>query len=214
MTIHVVLADDHTLVRAGIRTLLEELDDIQVVGEADDGPALLALVTARKPDVALVDIGMPGMSGLEVLPRLATIAPTVRAVILSMHRGEEYVVEALRAGAAGYLLKDSAVGELEIALRAVVRGETYLSPAVSRAVMNDYIGPGASHETGWALTPRQREVLQYVVDGYTNKEIASRLGVSHRTVEVHRMQIMRRLNVNNVPALVRLAVRMGLVRRN
>ena len=213
MSIRVVLADDHTLVRAGIRTLLREFPDIQVVGEASDGPALLELVATQGPDVALVDIGMPGMSGLEVVRRLSTKTPSVRAVILSMHKGEEYVVEALRAGAAGYLLKDSAVGELEIALHAVMRGETYLSPAICRAVMNDSIG-NSSQERGWALTNRQREVLQLVVDGYTNKEIAQRLGVSHRTVEVHRMQIMRRLNVNNVPALVRLAVRLGLVSRN
>lgn len=214
--IRIVLADDHTLVRAGIRSLLQGFHGIEVVGEAEDGFTALRIAAARRPDVVLLDIGMPGMSGLEVVPRLSKIDTSIRAVMLSIHKAEEYVLEALRAGAVGYLVKDSAVAELEIAVRAVARGETYLSPAISRAVVHEYIGRTSAvmHDTLTALTPRQREVLQLVVMGNTSKEIAQRLGVSYRTVEVHRMHLMRRLNVHDSASLVRLAVGLGLVVRN
>jgi DNA-binding NarL/FixJ family response regulator len=211
--IRVALADDHTLVRAGIRSLLEEIEGIEVVGEAEDGLATLVLVETRHPDVVLLDIGMPGMSGLEVVARLSQIDPSIRAVMLSMHKGEEYVLEALRAGAAGYLLKDAAVSELEIALRAVTRGETYLSPAVSRRIVDEYVGrAGAIADALAALTPRQREILRLVAAGGTSKEIAQQLGLSHRTVEVHRLNLMRRINVRDTAGLVRYAIRAGLVR--
>ncbi|HEV7765910.1 MAG TPA: response regulator transcription factor [Thermoanaerobaculia bacterium] len=214
--IRIVLADDHTLVRAGIRSLLQGFSGIEVVGEAEDGFTALRIAAARRPDVVLLDIGMPGMSGLEVVPRLSKIDSSIRAVMLSIHKAEEYVLEALRAGAVGYLVKDSAVAELEIAVRAVARGETYLSPAISRAVVHEYIGRSSAvmHDTLAALTPRQREVLQLVVMGNTSKEIAQQLGVSYRTVEVHRMHLMRRLNVHDSASLVRLAVGLGLVVRN
>lgn len=210
--IRVLLADDHTLVRAGIRSLVEGLRGIEVVGEAGDGRTALQLAEARHPDVVLVDIGMPEISGLEVVARLTKMEPSIRTVILSMHKAEEYVLQALRAGAAGYLLKDSAVAELEIAIRAVARGETYLSPAVSRRVVDDYVGRTATMPDPLAaLTPRQREILQLVAEGHTNKEIAQRLGVSYRTVEVHRLHLMRRLNVHDVTGLVRFAMKAGLV---
>jgi len=211
--IRVALADDHTLVRAGIRSLLEGIEGIEVVGEAEDGLSTILLVETRHPDVVLLDIGMPGMSGLEVVARIQQINPSIRAVMLSMHKGEEYVLEALRAGAAGYLLKDAAVSELEIALRAVTRGETYLSPAVSRRIVDDYLGrAGAIADALAALTPRQREILRLVAAGGTSKEIAQQLGLSHRTVEVHRLNLMRRINVRDTAGLVRYAIRAGLVR--
>jgi DNA-binding NarL/FixJ family response regulator len=211
--IRVVLADDHTLVRAGIRSLLQEIQGIEVVGEAGDGLSLLHLVAICRPNVVLLDIGMPHMSGLEVVPHLSKIDPSIRAIILSIHRAEEYVIEALRAGAVGYLLKDSAVSELEIAMRAVARGERYLSPAVSQTVVDSYVGGHAATtaDTLALVTPRERQVLQLVASGLTSKEIAQQLGISYRTVEVHRMHLMRRLNVHDVTALVRFAVGAGLL---
>jgi DNA-binding NarL/FixJ family response regulator len=210
-TIRVLLADDHTLVRAGIRGLIEDLPGMEVVGEAGDGHEALRLAEATRPDIVLLDIGMPGMNGLEVLARVVAFDPSIRAVILSMHISEEYVLQALRAGAAGYLLKGSAVAELEIAIRAVARGETYLSPAVSKRVVDDYVSRTGSTAAIDALTPRQREILQLVAEGHTSKEIGQRLGVSYRTVEVHRAQLMERLNVHDVAGLVRFAVSVGVI---
>jgi len=213
-TIRVVLADDHTLVRAGIRSLLQEIEGVEVVGEAGDGATALRLVETHKPDVVLLDIGMPGMSGLEVASHLTRLEPPIRSIILSIHRTEEYVWEALRAGAVGYLMKDSAAAELEIAVRTVARGEQYLSPAIFRTVANvDPSEERAAAETYATLTPRQREVLERVAAGQTSKEIARELGVSYRTVEVHRMLLMRRLNVRDVTGLVRFASRAGLTRK-
>jgi DNA-binding NarL/FixJ family response regulator len=213
--ITILLVDDHTLVRAGIRSLLQGLRGIEVVGEANDGALALQLAETRRPDVVLLDVGLPGMSGLEVLGRLSKIDASIRTIMLSMHKAEEYVLQALRAGAAGYLLKDSAVPELEIAVRAVARGETYLSPAVSRRVVDDYVSrTGVNADSLATLTPRQREILQLVAQGRTSKEIAQSLGLSHRTVEVHRMQLMRRLHLHDVASLVRFAVRIGLVARD
>lgn len=211
-TIRVLLADDHTLVRAGIRGLVAALPDVEVVSETGDGQEALRLAETLRPDVVLLDIGMPSLNGLEVAARLAKSDPAIRVVILSMHMSEEYVLQALRAGAAAYLLKGSAVAELEVAIRAVARGETYLSPAVSKRVVDEYVTRiGNATDPLAALTPRQREILQLVAEGQTNKEIAQRLGLSHRTVEVHRNQLMKRLAVHDVAGLVRFAVRVGLV---
>ena len=210
--IRVLLADDHTLVRAGIRGLLANLPGVEVVGEADDGHEAVRLAETLKPDVVLLDIGMPALNGLEAAARIAKFDATIRVVILSMHMSEEYVLQALRAGAAGYLLKGSAVAELEVAVRAVARGETYLSPAVSKRVVDDYVSrTGGAEDPLAALTPRQREILQLVAEGHTNKEIAQRLGLSYRTIEAHRNQLMKRLDVHDLTGLVRFAVRVGLV---
>ena len=210
--IRVLVADDHTLVRAGIRGLLEGLDGVEVVGEAGDGQETLRLAAAIRPDIVLLDVGMPGLNGLDVAARLTAQEPSIRVLILSMHTSEEYVLRALRAGCAGYLLKGSAVAELEIALRAVARGETYLSPAVSKHVMDDYVRrTGGAVDPIDALTARQREVLQLVAEGHTSKDIAERLGLSFKTVEAHRAQIMERLGIHDVASLVRFAVRMGLI---
>src|SRR5688572_19985988 len=212
--IRLLLADDHTLVRAGIRGLLAALRDVEVVGETGDGHEALRLAEALRPDVVLLDIGMPGLNGLEVAARLTKLDPVIRVVILSMHAAEEYVLQALRAGAAGYLLKGSSVAELEVAIRAVMQGDPYLSPAVSKRVVDEYVSrTGGETDPLAALTPRQRETLQLVAEGHTSKEIAQRLGVSHRTVEVHRNQLMKRLGVHDLAGLVRFAMRVGLVER-
>lgn len=211
-TIRVLLADDHTLVRAGIRGLLESIDGVEVVGEAGEGHEAIRLAEALRPDVVLMDVGMPVLNGLEAAGRLASLDASIRVVILSMHNSEEYVLRALRAGCAGYLLKASAVSELEIAVRAVARGETYLSPAVSKQVVADYVGrTGGAKDPLDALTPRQREILQLVAEGHTSKAIAQRLGLSFKTVEAHRAQIMERLGLHDLTALVRFAVRCGLL---
>jgi DNA-binding NarL/FixJ family response regulator len=211
--IRVLLADDHTLVRAGIRGLLANLAGVEVVGEAEDGYEAVRLAELLKPDVVLLDVGMPALNGLEAAARIVKFDATIRVVILSMHMSEEYVLQALRAGAAGYLLKGSAVAELEVAVRAVARGETYLSPAVSKRVVDDYVSrTGGATDPLAALTPRQREILQLVAEGHTNKEIGQRLGLSYRTVETHRNQLMKRLDVHDLPGLVRFAVRVGLIK--
>jgi DNA-binding NarL/FixJ family response regulator len=210
----VLLVDDHTLVRAGLRSLLESLHEVEVVGEAGDGHEALRLAEALRPDVVLLDVGMPGLNGLEVAGRLATSDTSIRVLILSMHTSEEYVLRALRAGCAGYLLKGSAVSELEMAVRAVARGEIYLSPAVSKRVVDDYVSrTGGAADPLDALTPRQREILQLAAEGHSSKEIARTLGLSPRTVEAHRAQLMERLDIHDLAGLVRFALRVGLVTR-
>ncbi|HEV7764823.1 MAG TPA: response regulator transcription factor [Thermoanaerobaculia bacterium] len=208
--IRVLLADDHTLLRAGLRGLLERLPDVEVVGEAGDGDEALMLAKSLRPDILLLDIGMPGKDGLEVAVRVMMLDFSVRILFLSMHQSEEYVLQALRAGAAGYLLKSSAVAELDVAVHAVARGEMYLSPALSNRVVEDYVQRSSGNSDPLAvLTPRQREILKLVVDGFTSKEIATQLGLSFRTVEAHRAQMMERLDVRDLTGLVRLAARVG-----
>ena len=207
--LRVLLADDHALVRAGMRALLAELPGIEVVAESGDGREALRLVRERKPDIALLDISMPELNGLEVVGRIAHDHPNTRAIILSMHGDDESVRRALVAGAAGYLLKNSDRRELELALRAVARGDTWLSPSLTKRVVATYMR-GASPDA--VLTPRQREVLQLVAEGHSNKEIASRLNVALKTVETHRTELMDRLGIHGVASLVRYAIQVGLVR--
>ena len=210
--IRVILADDHTLLRAGLRALLEELPGVEVVAEAADGPEALSHVEAHRPDVVLMDIAMPHLSGLDVTARITQEHPGVRVLILSMHNDEAYVRRAILAGAAGYLLKDSDTEELGLALRAVARGETYLSPAVSKHLVADYrrqVGDQAGPSGD--LTPRQWEVLRLIAEGETTKAIARRLGISIKTVESHRTLLMDRLGIHDVPGLVRYAIRAGLI---
>jgi DNA-binding NarL/FixJ family response regulator len=210
--LRIVLADDHGLVRAGIRSLLESIEGLDVVGEAGDGHEALQLVEKRRPDVLILDIGLPGLNGLEVAERVAKERSGTRVIILSMHTSEEYVRQALRAGASGYLVKDSSVPELGLAIESVTRGEIYLSPVVSKHVVADYIRHGASGESAvQVLTPRQRETLQLIAEGHSTKEIAHRLGLSVKTVESHRSQVMARLGIRDVAGLVRYAIRAGLV---
>ena len=209
--LRVLLADDHALVRAGMRSLLRDIEGVEVVGEAADGAQALALAERERPDVVLLDIAMKGMNGLEAAARFRELHPGIKVIILSMHASEEYVLQALRAGAAAYLIKDSATAELELALRSVMRGETYLSPAISRQVVEGYVqrvGAGAGENP---LTPRQREVLKRIAEGRSTKEIAFDLGLSVKTVETHRAQIMERVGIRDVAGLVRYAMRTGLV---
>jgi len=210
--LRVLLADDHNLVRAGIRALLEASGGIEVVAESGDGREALELITKHRPDVALLDIGMPGLNGLEVAKRAAQASPRTRIVILSMHADATYVRQALRAGAAGYLLKGAAVAELPLALQSVMRGETYLTPKISRTIVEGFLRED-TEEPGLleALTARQREILQLIAEGKATKEIAQLLDLSVKTVETHRMRMMERLGIHDVANLVRFAVRAGLV---
>lgn len=213
----VLLADDHALVRAGIRALLVALPEVESVTEAGDGQQALALLLETRPDVALIDIGMPGLNGLELAMRVGREAPGTRLVILSMHGTPGHVAQALRAGVSGYVLKDAAAEELPVMLRAVMRGETYLSAAISKQVVEGYLARTSAGtlsgegETPEVLTSRQREILQLVAEGKSTKEIAQLLDLSVKTVETHRGQIMDRLGIRELAGLVRYAIRTGLV---
>lgn len=210
--IRILIADDHALVRAGFRSLLEKLDGCEVVADVGDGREALRLLEQLQPDVVLMDVKMPGLNGLEATARITRDYPNVRVVILSMYTNEEYVIQALRAGAVGYLLKDAAIPELHLAVQAAVRGEMYLSPAISKRVLMDYVqlvgGGGGMLD---ALTGRQREVLQLIAEGHTIKEVAQILQISVKTAEAHRTQLMERLDIHDVTGLVRFAIRVGLV---
>lgn len=210
-TARVLLADDHALVRAGLRALLESFPGIEIVGEAANGREALRLVEVHRPDVALVNISMPELNGLEATGRAATQQGRTRFLLFSMHADEEYVRRAFELGAAGYLLKTADRNELEMAIRAVARGDSWLSPGVSRTVL-DALRRGEPLASPFeVLTSRQREVLQLVAEGLSTKEIARRLGLSVKTVESHRAQLMLRLGVRGVPGLVRCAIRLGIV---
>ena len=211
-TLRVILADDHTLVRAGLRSLVEQLKDVSVVAEANNGHEVLALAETHHPDIVLMDLSMPGMNGLEAALRLKKDHPQIKIIVLSMHASEEYVLQALRAGASGYLVKDSAPLELALALQAVARGETYLSPPISRQVVDSYMQRvGQTDDPLAVLTGRQREILQLIAEGSSTKDIARKLNLSVKTVETHRAQLMERLDIHEVAGLVRFAIRHGLV---
>ncbi len=210
----IVLADDHQLVRAGLRSLLASFTDVQVLAECGDGHQALALTDRHQPDVLMLDITLPGLNGLEVARRVPRLSAHTRVLILSMHAGAEYVGQALRAGVAGYLIKDSAVDELRVALDSVRAGRPYLSPAISQTVLHGFLRTGQSPPERAqidVLTPRQREILQLVAEGRGTRDIAGRLGLSVKTVESHRSQVMERLDIHDVPGLVRFAIRVGLV---
>jgi len=211
--IHVILADDHTLVRAGIRALLEKLPGVKVIGEAGDGREVLNLVKAQRPDVVLMDIAMPGLNGLEAAERMARDFPKVRVIMLSMHNNEEYVLRAIKSGASGYLLKKAATAELETALHRVADGEIYLSKEISMELHRKFPLQGIAGRKGplEQLTGRQREILQLIAEGQNTKRIGETLKVSPKTVEYHRMKLMNCLNVHDIPGLVRFALRVGLI---
>jgi len=207
--IKILLADDHALVRQGLRFILEAQDDMEIVGQAGNGNEAVEMAEKLKPDVVVMDVAMPGLNGVEATRRLSGSLPRTRVLALSMHKDAVYVREILRAGARGYLLKDSGDADLIAAVRAVAKGEGYISPAVSDAVLSDY----RKHVTDPLdlLTSREREVLQLIAEGKTNKEIATDLNLSVYTVEAHRGRIMEKLNLHSTGELVRFALRNGLI---
>jgi DNA-binding NarL/FixJ family response regulator len=207
--IRILLADDHAVVRQGFRMILSAHSDLEIVGEAGNGREAVELSATLRPDVVVMDVTMPELNGIEATRRLTADNPHIRVVALSMHKDSVYVREILRAGARGYLLKDSVADDLVAAVRAVAGGEGYLSPAVSNAVLDDY----RKHVTNPIdlLSSREREVLQMLAEGKTNKEIAVTLNLSVYTVDAHRGRIMEKLNVHSINELVRFAVRNGLV---
>jgi len=208
----ILLADDHALMRAGIRLLLEKLPDTEVVGEAGDGREALKLIELHQPNLVLMDVAMPNLNGLEALARVRKEFPETKVIVLSMHASEEIVIQALRAGASGFVVKSAAIDELELALQALARGEKYLSPTISKRVIENYLERLDGLSTRFELlSPRQREILQLIAEGKNTKEIAGLLDVSVKTVETHRAELMDRLDIHDVPGLVRYAILIGVV---
>lgn len=206
--IRIALADDHKVVRQGLRALLEGVKDFSVVAEAGDGKEIVELVLREKPEVAVIDLAMPSLNGVEATRRIVRDVPQVKVLVLSMYTGEEYVREALNAGASGYLVKDSAADDLVEAIRLVARGERFLSPAIAHIA--DRTGNGVTSYD--RLTTREREVLQLIAEGNSNKEIAARLSLSVKTIEAHRTNLMAKLDIHDTASLTRFAIARGLVR--
>ena len=209
--ISILLVDDHPLVRAGIRTLLEKLSEVVVTGEATDGREALRMIREHPPNIVLMDIAMPGLNGLDATKRISAEFPGVLVVVLSMYTDQEYVRQAVEAGAAGYLVKGSAAAELEDAITTVARGEKYFTPAVTTQIVEARPGQSGDRASIERLTPRQREILKLIAERHNTKEIAQVLSISIKTVETHRSQLMDRLGIHDVPGLVRFAIRTGLV---
>jgi DNA-binding NarL/FixJ family response regulator len=212
--IRVLLADDHHLVRKGIRALLEKTEDIEVVGEAMDGEQAVEMTERLAPDVLVIDIGMPRLNGIQAIERVHALDLDTQAIVLSMHSDETLVRQALRNGAKGYLLKRSVTEELLLAVRAASQGETYLSPGISEILLGDYLTLQSRAQEPSAfeqLTPREREVLQLIAEGHTNMSIAQTLDVSVKTVEKHRANLMNKLDTHEVAGLTRIALKHGLI---
>lgn len=212
--LRLALADDHTMMRSGLRLLLEREPDFSIVGEAGDGRQAIEIVETQSPDIVIMDVAMPNLNGIEAARRITNAHPQTAIIILSMHSDESYVLRALNAGARGYLLKDSAESDLIAAVRAVSEGKAFFSPAISKLLVEDYVrqlrqrGVEDSYEL---LTPRERELLQLVAEGKTTKEAATMLSLSPYTVDTHRANLMRKLNVNSLPELILYAVRKGVI---
>jgi two-component system response regulator NreC len=212
--VRIVLADDHTVMRNGLRLLLERQPNLKVVGEAADGRQAVALSESANPDVVIMDIGMPNLNGIEAARQIVTHNPRTAIAILSMHSDESYVIRALKAGARAYLLKDSAEADLLAAVRALSEGKSFFSPAISRILVEDYMRQlerNGAEDTYELLTNREREILQLLAEGRTNKEVAAMLNLSLYTVETHRTHILQKLNLHSVPELILYAVRKGII---
>jgi two-component system response regulator NreC len=213
--IKVVIADDHTIVRQGMKKLLEGYPEVEVVGEATDGKEAIDVVQRLMPDVVIMDISMPDMNGLEATRQIRKLLPQMKILILTMHAEKEYIFKILQSGASGYLLKGSPVEELVNALQAVSRGESYLSPPVSKSIIEDYVSDVPRGQTGrgrsQGLTTREREILQLIAEGHTSKAIAGILSLSTKTVETHRAHIMQKLDIHNTAGLIMYAIQKGWV---
>ena len=211
--IRVLLADDHRILREGIRALIEDEDDMQVVGEAEDGLSAVKKVAQLQPDVVVLDIAMPLLNGLEATRQIHRDYPRIRVLILTMHENEEYIRQVLAAGALGYVLKDAAARDLLGAIRSVYQGEAVLSPAITRLVIEDYLrwGDIRPEDTTDGLTAREREVLQLIAEGYTNKEIAGILSLSVKTVQSHRTNLMNKLDLHDRGELIKYAIQKKII---
>lgn len=211
--IRVILADDHRILREGIRALIEDQDDMVVVGESEDGMATVKMVGELEPDVVVMDIAMPLLNGLEATRQIHRDFPQVKVLILTMHDNEEYIRQVLAAGALGYVLKDAAARDLLGAIRTVNQGEAILSPAITRLVIEDYLrwGDIRPEDTTDGLTPREREILQLIAEGYTNKEIAGILSLSIKTVQSHRTNLMNKLDLHDRGELIKYAIQKKII---
>ena len=212
--IRILLADDHQLMRSGLRLLIEQQPGLTVVGEAGDGREVVSVAKSPKPDVIVMDIGMPNLNGIEATHQITQIHPEIAVVILSMHSDEGYVLRVLKAGAKGYLLKDSAEADLIKAVHAVAGGKSFFSPAVSKVLLDDYVRKlkrTGIEDAYDLLTPREREILQLIAEGKSNKDVANLLNLSVYTVETHRSNIMEKLHLRGLPELILYAVRKGII---
>jgi DNA-binding NarL/FixJ family response regulator len=212
--IRLLVADDHQLMRSGVRLMLEREGDLSVVGEASDGSEAVALAKSLRPDVVVMDIGMPRLNGVEAAQQMTKERPEIAIVMLSMHSDESYVLRALKAGARGYLLKDSAEADLIKAVHAVAGGKSFFSPAVSRVLLDDYVRKlrrSGAEDAYDLLTPRECEVLQLIAEGKSNKDVANLLNLSVYTVESHRSNLMAKLSLHGLPELILYAVRKGII---
>lgn len=211
----VLLVDDHTIVRQGLKALLDFQDGIEVVGEAEDGRQAIEKAKELVPDIIVIDITMPNLNGIEATRQLKKISPEMKVLVLTVHDNEEYVHQILQAGASGYLLKESAVSDLVSAINAVKKGDIFLSPSISKVVVKDYIrhaaGESGDFDSLNVLTSREREVLQLIAEGNTNRAIAHVLKISNKTVDVHRSHIMEKLHIHDVTGLVKYSIRKGLI---
>jgi DNA-binding NarL/FixJ family response regulator len=210
----IFIVEDHTLLRAGLRALLSQDPDLEIVGEADNGRDAVRAIGALAPDLVLMDLSMPGMNGIEAMMDIKRRNPDTRVLVLTIHKTDEYIHESLRAGADGYILKDATHDELRVAIRSVLNGKTYLSPDISGKVIHGYLGTGKTAHVGsnWdMLTHREREVLKLVAEGHPNKYIADYLCLSIKTVEKHRSNLMKKLDLHNASMLTSYAIEKGLV---
>ena len=212
MIVRILLADDHKIIVDGLRSLLERSNDLKVVGQASDGLSAVRLAADLSPDLVIMDISLPGLNGIDATRRILEVNPRVKVIALSMHKDGRYIAEALKSGAAGYLLKESAFDELTAAIRSVMKGTCFLSASIADLVIKDYIRHLEKTDSGVfsVLTPREREVLQSLSEGLSTKEIAARLGVSVKTVETYRVQIMEKLDIHSVAELTKYAIREGI----